>query len=404
MNATSRSGQFAVRGLPFSKPLANLAPTSAVSYVRLDPMLLAVSAETVKQALLFALDLRDQWEGGILVTLHPVEKDGEEIVVASVRYADGWRYRMDIPELVDRRRLIDSIVEVLLLEMAHRGAGERRLELPPWLVPGLAAHLISNTPERLILEPASFTLKKTKFKEELAALREKLRAGAGITLDELNWPDSRTDPNAYEAAAHLFVRELLRREGGPRAFASMLSQLRNHLNWHIAFLRGFGFASLREADKWWTLSLMQFAGRDSLALWSPAEVRAQLESILATPVQVRHTTNQLPVTINVPLQRILQEWPLTEQPALLRQKLQHLEALRLRSPQPVVELVNEYHKILSDYLAARGRTSAGKAQAPASTKLLLTETIRKLDECDLRKDAMSLTPPGTPVLSNSVRK
>src|SRR2546426_9081539 len=41
----SYSGQFFVRGLPLGAPLIASAPTSSVSYVRLDPTLLAVSCE-----------------------------------------------------------------------------------------------------------------------------------------------------------------------------------------------------------------------------------------------------------------------------------------------------------------------------------------------------------------------
>src|SRR6059036_3113699 len=74
----SRSGQFAIQGLPLNKPSLNLAPPSGVSYARLDPALLAFSAENIKQALLSTLGLTDRWQGRIRISLYPVSKDNEE--------------------------------------------------------------------------------------------------------------------------------------------------------------------------------------------------------------------------------------------------------------------------------------------------------------------------------------
>ena len=149
----SRSGQFTVQGLPASKSLPGLAPPSDATYVRVDATLFCITAENIKQALLSALERTDGWQSSITVSLQPVQRDGEEIVIASVRSRDGWNYRMRVPELVDKRRLTKALVEVLLLEMAQRNAGERRVELPPWLVPGLSAHLDANAAAPLIVEP-----------------------------------------------------------------------------------------------------------------------------------------------------------------------------------------------------------------------------------------------------------
>src|SRR6266571_4635678 len=93
----SHSGQFLVRGLPLSAPFLTPATNAQVSYVRLDPALLAVSCERIKSALLAELAVKDLWRAKIFISLHPVADDHEPIIVTSMRYADGWSYRLEIP-------------------------------------------------------------------------------------------------------------------------------------------------------------------------------------------------------------------------------------------------------------------------------------------------------------------
>jgi hypothetical protein len=375
----SHSGQFTVYGLPSSKPLLNLTPTSGVTYVRLDPTVLAISSENIKHALLDALQLTDRWQGRVAMSLRPVTEDDEEIVIASVRYTDGWQFRMRVPEQVNRARLMKAMVEVLLLEIAQRNAGERRLELPPWLAPGLAAHLTANEPTPLIVEQESRTNYRRRMPDALKQTRETLRQHGGLSLDQLNWPDHRTDLAAYEASAHFFVRELLRKGGGI-SLGDLLSRLRDHLNWHTAFLKTYNFRSLRDADKWWTLNVVQFAGRESLVTWSLSEVGAQLGAILNTPIQVRLKPDELPITTDVLLQQVLQEWDWSRQSPLLRQKVIRLEALRYRAPAPLAEVIDGYRQALSDYTARRERFP-GKPP-----KSFITQILRRLNDLDVRRE------------------
>ena len=391
----SRSGQFTVQGLPASKSLPGLAPPSDATYVRVDATLFCITAENIKQALLAELETTDRWQSSITVSLSPVQRDGEEIVIASVRSPDGWSYRMRVPESVNKGRLTRALVEVLLLEMAQRNAGERRVELPPWLVPGLSAHLEANAAAPLIVQPETVTNRRQKVEESVKATRETLRSAGGLTLDDLNWPTERINPIAYEASAHLFVRELLRKGGGV-PFNHMLSRLRDHYNWQTAFLQAFGFKSLREVDKWWTLHLVQFAGRNSVSIWSTGELNAQLMDVLNTTVHVRRATNELPVATQVPLDRVLQEWDFARQQTVLGQKLVQLEALRLRAPTNFVGVVAGYRRQLSDYVARRQRF-ARPADTPM-VKSLVQETLRKLGELDVRREIAVGGASGTAAL------
>jgi hypothetical protein len=379
----SHSGQFVVNGLSSAKPMLNLTPTSGVTYVRLDPSVLAVSGENIKQSLLSTLYLTDRWQGRIGISLRPVTEDNEEIVIASVRYTDGWQYRMQVPEQVDKARLTKALVEVLLLEIAQRNAGERRLELPPWLVPGLTAHLAATEATPLIIEQETRTNRQRHMEDALKQTREVLRRSGGLSLDELNWPHQRTDRAAYEASAHLFVHELLRKAGGV-PLSELLARLRDHLNWQTAFLKTYGFGSLRDADKWWTLHLVQFGGRENLVRWSPAEVGAQLEGVLITAVQVRLTPHELPIRTEVILQQVLQEWDWNRQSSLLRQKLIHLHALRARAASPLADVIDGYRQSLAVYIERRESLRAKPARSPV-VKSLVSETVQRLNDLDVRR-------------------
>ena len=397
----SRSGQFMVQGLPFSRPMMNLS-AAGVAYVRLDPTVMAVTAENVKGAVLDALNMTDRWQSLVTLSLRPVFRDNEEIVIASVRHTDGWQFRMAVPEQVNKDRLLKALVEVVLLEIAQRNAGERRLELPPWLVPGLSAHLEANASSPLILEPETYTNRKRRVEDAVRTAREALRASGGLSLDDINWPREEINPAIYEVCSHLFVRELVRQGGGAR-ISDMLSRLRDHYNWQTAFLQAFNFPSLRDVDKWWTLHLVQFAGRDSLSRWTAGEVETQLADILNTTVQVRRATNELPVTVQVPLDRLLAEWEFNRQEPVLRHKMRQLEVLRLRAPTNLVGIVFDYQQNLAVYLARRQRMGVHKPANAPIVKSLIADILQKLSAVDVRREIAVGGAPGTAAVSSPAR-
>ena len=151
--------------------------------------------------------------------LHPVQVDNQPILIRAIRSPAGWNYHVDMPDEVDAPRLARALVEVLLCEYANRQAGERAVEFPPWLVPGLAAYLQSGPLDALVLSPNRPLQRVQVQKDPLAAVKARLQTNALLTVDQLNWPaaDQFEAGRAaqYEASAHLLVRELLRLRGGP---------------------------------------------------------------------------------------------------------------------------------------------------------------------------------------------
>lgn len=391
VTARSTSGQFTVRGLPLGAP----APTHAVSgagYLRLDPVLTAVSLERIRQAVAAELDLRDEWRGPVQLTTFPVREAGAPVTVTSVHFANGWGYRIEMPELVDKARFIRTAVSVILMEFANRHAVTREAELPPWLAEGLSAVLESSTLPTLAIEPGTDVARAGTRPDPLLRARELVRGRGALTFTQLSLPsEADLAGEHYRACAHLFVHELLRLRGGREAMRGMLARLPRHLNWQTAFFQSFQayFPRPIDADKWHLLNATHAAGRDTASQWPPSVAIARLEEILSTTVEVRAGAATLPVTTAVKLQRLIAEWEFARQAPVLEQKLGQLELLQTRSPGETALLVAAYRQALSTYLQARTRpTRETKLQAPANPRLLAHETARRLDVLDGKFDKL----------------
>jgi hypothetical protein len=373
----SRSGQFLVTGLPATPRFASYSITNRVDYVRLDPAVLAVSCERVKEALLDELDMADAWQSPLNIRIFPVRHDNEPVRFTSIRYRDAWSYALEVPEWVPRARLVTAVVQAVLGEIANRRSQERAAELPTWLLEGLTTYLLANNPDGLILEPATRTMKRHAAAQSLAPVREALRAHSALTLDQLSWPKEEPDI-VYTHCAHLFVHELLELRGGRRSMAQMVWRLGEHYNWQTTFLTAFSphFHRLVDLDKWWALSVAHVTGRDPMSLWPLEQALAHLDQILATPMQVRLKTSGLPGTTQVSLQNIMAEWEDKRQEPLIAQKISLLQALRLRAPPEALEAIDGYMLTLQSRL--RGRLNKA-------------DTIRRLNDLDAQR--MKLSPP-----------
>jgi len=388
----SHSGQFLVRGLPVGAPRVSPS-TNILAYIRLDPALFAVSCERIKEAVLGELGAKDVWKGKIFVSVHPVKDDHEPIVITATHYTDGWSYHMDIPEMVDGPRLIKSVVEVLLQEMANRDSRSRlAAELPLWLPEGFAAHLQATILSNFTLEPETRINRGEKGADPLAHAREYLRAHPPLSLDDLNWPTeeqfSGNGGETYRCCAQLFVYELLRLPDGRSCLREMLARLTENLNWQTAFLQAFGahFQRLLDLDKWWSLHLVHLIGQGFASAWMRPEFCQQLQDILTTSVQVRLSPVELPLTTQVKLQIILGEWEFPRQQPTLREMVTRLKALRLRASAEFIRLVDDYRQTLETYVQRRRDAggSTSRVERSPKSKFIVSETIKRLDDLDAR--------------------
>jgi hypothetical protein len=393
----SQSGQFFVRGLPLGRPVTGF-PTSAVPYLRLDPMLTAVSLERIRQTLIEdTLGLKDKWRGLITVAIQPVQQDNPVAHVTAMRYTDGWGYRVDLPERTDKEQFINVAVRVMVAEIANRKATEREAELPPWLATGLSAELQAGILATLALEPAPAMDQRGRNPDPLRSVREVLRRRPALKLDELNMPAaeqlSGANAELYRACAHLFVHELLRLRGGRDALREMLLHLSDHLNWQTAFLRAFAahFPRLIDVDKWYSLNVAHVSGRDLMSVWPLETTWKQLDEILATKVQVRLGANELPIDTTVTLQRIIMEWEYARQRPVLLQKVERLVALRPRAAPELVALVDGYAQVLHSYVTGRPPKFQPSPAGTIDTRRLpaaMRNLLQQLDELDSRRGAL----------------
>jgi hypothetical protein len=389
----SQSGQFIVRGLPMGAPVSGYS-TSAVQYLRLDPTLTAVSLERIRQAMLAELGLPDEWRGLITVSTHPVERDDPSARFVTTRYTDGWGYRLELPERMDKSRFINAAVRVVLMEIANRSATTREAELPPWLAEGLAAELQATSLATLALEPETRMVQRGGA-DVLRGARQILRRRPALRFDELNMPSveqaSGDNAELYRACAHLFVHELLQLRGGRDCLRDMVRRLPENLNWQTTFLRAFAvhFPRLIDADKWYSLSVVHLSGRDLLSALPDPAALTQLDDLLVTPVQVRLQANELPIQTSVTLQRLITEWEFARQQPVLRQKAELLLALRQRASPDLASLVEGYALALQTY--ANGKPpkrvvlrdgQMDRARLPTGVKNLL----KQLDELDARRE------------------
>jgi hypothetical protein len=322
-------------------------------------------------------------------------------------------------------------VDVLLLEIANRNAGSKSAEIPAWLAEGLTQQLIATDGATFFLPPpeafengvnvsrmivdltdgppsARFHTRRLNPLAEAQAL---LRSRPPLTFNQLSWPGPEeltgSGGLAYRASAQLFVDQLLRMKDGPACLCAMLDQLSRHYNWQFALLAGFQihFKSLLDVEKWWALQLVQYADRDLMQTFTAAESWKRLDEIVRSQIEVRSTAGELPLRTDVPLQKIVRELDLVSQTPVLSRKLQELNLFRPRVSQDLVQVVDDYRQVLTEYLQKRSGSGRllpfGKAAGPVSDRLA-EETIRKLDALDLRRAALRPASSAAPIAATGL--
>ena len=381
---TSASKQFVVRGLP---QRTMLAPRGNEDLVYVDPSLLVVTCDKVRRALTRELGWGDRWRGNVYINVHPIRFDNEPIAISARQSGGKWNYYVDLPDEVNRRELFEALVAVSLVEFGDRASTGNSVELPPWLVNGMTAHLLEGPLAGSIMQAR--TLQEIRDNPTLVAprtvrhadidqlLRKTVQTHGALTFDQLNWPEfdqtNAVAATSYRHSSHLFVRELLRLRGGPDAVCAMLAMLPEHLNWQTAFMRGFEahFRRMVDVEKWWSLTLVRVKSRDNSLTWSTAEARLQFEEILVTPMQVMATTPDAGAVVPVALQTIINDWTFEQQLPVLDRKLALLQAARMRLPAEYGMLADAYRASVEKYLRSRssawfeftGRAAADRAVA-----------------------------------------
>lgn len=401
----SASGQFVILDRRGAATFPRGGKTDADSnLLELEPALLVVSCERIKQALCTHLDASRDWNARINITL----RAGGNLTIAKERVGRIWNYRLEVPQLVDRTRFIRSIVRVLLQEMADRNPGNHDAEIPPWLSEGITQHLLASRDAELILPPPDNKLGVMNVgpttivirdPDPLETARRILHATPPPTIEQLSWPDPETldsdEGEVFRRSAQLFVSELLKLKGGKENLRATIADLNSCYNWQIAFLRAFRgqFPNMLALEKWWALQVSYFVGRDSRQFWTLEETASKLDELLRTRVAIRIEAGKLPSRADISLQVVVREWDTIRQNITLREKLRDLEQARVRVAPEYMRLVDEYRVTLADYLKKREKSGATfiGIRTSASTQEVVQETVRTLDNLDTKRAVISAT-------------
>jgi hypothetical protein len=414
----SISGQFIVNGTSQFSPLASSPRVAAdTNLVRLEPALLAVTAERIKDSLWRTLEIKADipWRGQILFMLHPARSTDEDITIFSKHSADGWNYQVQLPDVLSRTRLAKVVTSVLLLEFANRSAPSHSAEIPAWLTDGLSQQLLAAGSSEFILSspdksvnglPVTRINKIERGLDSLAAARRVLKKYPALTFEELSWPTedqlNGNDGGAYRASAQVFVNALLDVKNGPDHLRAMLQNLPQCYNWQTAFQNAFrdDFSKPLDVEKWWALQVVNFAAHDPGPGWTPEVSREKLDEILRVPVEMRTASNSLPAHAEISLQAIIRNLDAARQTEILRTKLRDLGVAQLRVSPQFAALTDGYRRALAGYLGEHHvTTSASGRNSHASAMLKRTsarDTLKKLDALDAqRRTIESAVKPDT---------
>jgi len=404
------SGQFIVTS---TSPLSLFASTTRIvadtNFVRLEPSLLAVSAERIKEALQRELGINNQWRGKIFLVLRPAQSPNEGVTIVSEYSANGWDYHVSMPDVLSRTRFVRAMVSVVLLEFANRNASTRSAEIPEWLTDGLSQRLLSSDGRKIILSspsrvvnglPQSRIVENQRGMDFLADTRRVLRDYPTLTFEQLNWPTDAqlagADGGAYYASAQLFVNELLNLKNGPAHLRAMLQSLPRFYNGQTAFQNAFNADFLRSLDleKWWALQVVSFATQDPGSRWTPAVSREKLAEILGVPVEMRTTSNALPARMEISLQVVIRNFDPQKQTTILQTKLRDLQLAQLRMAPQLAVLTAEYRLALASYLGQDKQTVPvfhGNKRAWVPPKASSSDTLKELDALDAKRRTIEAT-------------
>lgn len=402
----SRSGQFVVYGNPPQpQPAGRVTDPLGTNFVRLEPALVAVSCERIKQALLGELGAPDRWRSKFYIVLHPGVAPDQTIQVSSSRFANGWLYRVDTPAAIAPDRFVRTIVRLLLVEWINRFNSGDMVDAPAWLSEGTAELVLDHSALDLLVPPpvprpfslrVSTTVRQGWLTNHMVRAHQFLRSHEPLGLDALLAPTQAVlfgeAALAFRYSAQLLVSELLQLQAGRASICGFLDGLAFGPDQQSVLLRAFAphFAGYADMAKWWELKTYHFTSRDlRMQTWPLTDALKKLDDILTMPVLTRSDTNSTTARITTTIQSVLRDnWGQPWLKDTLQFKSAQLQALQLRVPLEIVGLVVEYRKLLQNIAARAPRKQTPTASSRAA-QAFVNRAISQLNALDVRRAALA---------------
>ena len=398
---SSRSGQFVAYG-PMSPKRRGGILDANVNTILIAPGYAVVTAERVRHALLARLGLPPLPGSRVKLRLEPSMSYKVAVQVVTERHLNGFTYELRLPSEIGPDKLIRALVQVTLLDLANQKPQLRDTEIPLWLTVGFAQVLLAQPELVLVLgkpeqggvdRPTEEVVRNVRRHDSLAEVRSRLSWRRAFDFSELampspshlrgdNWRD-------FQACAHLLLDRLLAVPLGPARLQNMIRHLPDNLNWQTSFLNVYGdlFADMLVVEKWWSVMIVQLTGQNQYQNWTQREAVEKLESLLMLPAEVRLNDADSPLEAEVTLQQAIQGWNFVVQKQTLVQKVNQLLIARLKMPRQLIPFVNEYGRILQNYVAARQRIESfrpRRGQMRPKVAPVIDEAVRQLDSVDRR--------------------
>ena len=415
--ARSGTGQFIVRG-PGASQFSSRA-LNASNLLELDPDLLAITSEHIKQVLLQELSMPDFWRGRIYLEIKPSLGTNREPMVMAKRYTDGWQYQVELSPWMEKTKLVRGLVQVLLLEISNRNAGPRSAEVPLWMSEGLSQHLIHSSELDLVLPQPQWNFNRVNIgwqarqglrRDPLKDARERLQSHAAPTFARLGAEMSDSIPeetwNTFQASAQLFVSQLLQLPGGRAMLVEMLRELPFYLNWQSAFQNAYRsqFPRFLDVEKWWAVVLVHFTGQDPSQAWSVPLTLEKLEDTLHPHALVSTNRQDMPRRTRLSAQQIVSDWDYLRQRIVLKEVAIQLFVARSKTPPELGSLVDDYRSVIEGYLNKRDQSGAVRSLPglpPLRADFLVRDAVKALNELDVKRDSLRTAP--TPAASALAR-
>lgn len=372
--------------------------------LRLDPNYLVATAERVRSTFNDLLDLQEPYRGRVYINI--LESTGPDAEITFISTYDRsrrvWDCQITMPPEMTPDRLLRVLTQALIFELSHRGAGPGGCDVPLWLNEGMIAHIDARLAKTAVFDPnKSVDIFRSPVKER-DDLNQAIGPAGCLTLEQLSWPgqlESKPEvERAFRLSAHALVLELLNFRDGGHCLGETLRRLPQFQNWQFAFLKSFNghFPSLLDAEKWWALDSLHFAGKGAFEKWSLTETLRRLDAAIVLPVERRNSPDEESVRDEMNLPAIVTSIDFDAQKSMLARLISGLFNLELRAEPRVVRLVVDYRKTLEQYVADRAEAIRLEKESrhPIRREATVVQSaLTHLNElAELRKDFDLLLP------------